>query len=130
MTAPKVLSVGQCGIDHPALSRFLRQEFDATVVPADSADDAIDELRRDKYDLVLANRVFDEGGSGMELIATIKGDPALAEVPVMLVSDLLAAQQQAEELGAAPGFGKSELGRPETVTRIAAVLGDGKAGGR
>ena len=124
MMTPKVLSVGQCGVDSAAISRFLRRSFDADVIAVDSADEAIDELRRDRYDLVLANRVFDLGGSGLELIATIKADSTLNPVPVMLVSDLPAAQRQAEELGAVPGFGKASLGRPEAIERIAAALGN------
>jgi two-component system chemotaxis response regulator CheY len=126
MTTPKVLSVGQCGADHAAISRFLRQQFGAMVVAVDSADAAIDELRGADFDIILVNRVFDLGGSGLELIAAIKNDAALAATPVILVSDRPDAQRRAEALGAAPGFGKSALGQPETVERIKSVLPDRK----
>jgi two-component system, chemotaxis family, chemotaxis protein CheY len=123
MAKRKVLSVGQCGIDHPAIRRLLQREFDADVVPADSADEALAELRDGPYDLVLVNRVFDLGGSGLEFIADLKADETLKRVPAMLVSDLAEAQRKAVELGALPGFGKAALQRPETVERIAAALG-------
>jgi two-component system chemotaxis response regulator CheY len=123
MGTRKVLSVGQCGIDHPAIRRLLQHKFDADVIPADSADEAFAELRSQPFDLVLVNRVFDMGGSGLEFIADLKADDALARVPVMLVSDLPEAQRQAKELGAMPGFGKAALHRPETVERLAGVLG-------
>jgi len=122
MAAHRVLSVGQCGVDHAAIGGLLRREFDADVVPADSLEEALDALRNGRFDLVLANRVFAYGGSGLDLIAAIKADESLKDVPVVLVSDLPEAQRQAERLGALPGFGKSALGRPETARRLAAVL--------
>jgi len=125
MLSRRVLSVGQCGADHPGIQWLLRSKFDAEVVPADSAEGALAELRRQRYDLVLANRIFDEGGSGLDFISALKSDDTLSRIPVMLVSDLPAAQQQAVALGALPGFGKAALHRPETAERLAAALGGG-----
>ena len=122
MIRSKVLSVGQCGMDHSAIERLLQREFDAEVVPVDSADAAFMELRRQKFDLVLVNRIFDLGGSGLDFVASLKAGDEHKQVPVMLVSDLPEAQRRAIELGAAPGFGKSALSRPETVLRIGAAL--------
>jgi two-component system, chemotaxis family, chemotaxis protein CheY len=122
MSAYKVLSVGQCGVDHPAIRRLLHSKFDAAVTPMDSAEDALAELRRQRYDLVLANRVFDLGGSGLDFISALKASESSSGVPVMLVSDLAAAQQQAVALGALPGFGKTALHQPETAERLAAAL--------
>jgi two-component system chemotaxis response regulator CheY len=127
MATRKVLSIGQCGVDHPAIRRLLQRELDADVVPMDSADEAFAELRRRPYDLILANRVFDLGGSGLEFIADLKADESLNRVPVMLVSDLPEAQRQAVELGAMPGFGKVALHRPETAERLAAAVANGES---
>ncbi len=131
MPSRRVLSVGQCGADHSAIARLVRRVgADAEAVPADSAEEALAELRGGGYALVLVNRVFDCGGSGLDLIARIKADEAVRDVPVMLVSDYPSAQQQAVELGALPGFGKSALGAPETARRLTAALGgDGGASG-
>lgn len=123
MAGKKVLSVGQCGVDHPAIARTIRDRFGADVVPADSAEEAFAELQSGDYDLVLANRVFDMGGSGLEFIARLKADDALRDVPVMLVSNYPDAQAEATALGALPGFGKAALREPDTLRRLADVLG-------
>jgi two-component system chemotaxis response regulator CheY len=124
MAAKKVLSVGQCGVDHPAIARVIRERFDADVVPADSADEAFAALRSGGYDLVLANRVFDMGGSGLEFIARLKADDRLKGVPVMLVSNYPDSQAEATALGALPGFGKAALRDPATLGKLADALGD------
>ena len=73
-------------------------------------------MRSTRYDLVLVNRVLDEdGSSGLELIRALKHDPALADVPVMLVSNHADAQEAAFDLGASPGFGKASLHSDATL---------------
>ena len=124
MGKKRVLSVGQCGADHAAIGWLLRGEFGAEVVPADSAESAIAALRDNKYDLVLVNRVFDRGGSGLDFITRIKDDDEFKAVPVMLVSNYEDAQQQATARGALLGFGKAALNEPATHRRLAEVLGD------
>ncbi len=125
MSRPRILSVGQCGFDHSSISRFLQQSCDAQVDAADSKGEALDALRAEPalYDLVLVNRVFDRGGdSGFDLIKEVREDSTLAEVPVMLVSNFADAQRQATELGALPGFGKSDVGDDGTAQRIKDAL--------
>jgi two-component system chemotaxis response regulator CheY len=123
MNRPKVLSVGQCGYDHGNLARALAERFDAEVVGADTAAEAIEAVRSAPRDLVLVNRVLDADGSmGLDLIRALKADPALAAVPVMLVSNLAEAQDEAVESGALPGFGKSELNSARAIERIEAAL--------
>jgi two-component system chemotaxis response regulator CheY len=123
--AKRVLSVGQCGADHWGLSRALRQAFGAEVVAAAGADEALDRLRDEAFDLVLVNRVFDaDGASGVELIRRITGGAGLSPPPVMLVSNYDDAQREAVAAGAAPGFGKAGLGRPPMLERVGAVLRD------
>lgn len=123
MTPPRILSVGQCGYDHRHLANLLGTRLSAQVTPADDFGEALNALRADRYDLVLVNRITDgDGSAGLDLIRTLKAEPALAAVPVMLVSDLPQAQTDAVALGACAGFGKSELSRPQTLDRIRAVL--------
>ena len=124
MSSKRVLSVGQCMADHGAISRTLRREFDAEVVSADTAGEALDRLRREAFALVLVNRVLDaDGSAGLEVIRRIKADEALRAVPVMLVSNYPDAQAQAAEAGAVPGFGKAALSQPQTVARLKPFLG-------
>jgi len=117
------LSVGQCLADHSGLSRTLRQAFGAEVVPAADADEALGRLRREKFALVLVNRVFDaDGASGLEFIRRVAAEEGLAPPPVMLVSNYDDAQRAAVAAGAAPGFGKADLGRPEMLARVGDYL--------
>jgi CheY-like chemotaxis protein len=120
----RVLDVGNCGVDHAAIRRLLGGHFAAEVVQNHSQLEALASLRREQFDLVLVNRVFDRDGSdGLELIRAIKADSDLADVPVMLITNYEQHQRRAVEAGALPGFGKAELGDPETKERLAAILG-------
>ena len=123
---PRVLDVGQCGFDHGSIARHLKSKFGAEVTAADSAGQALVSLRAGEFDLVLVNRIFDADGSkGIDLIRSIKADPELARVPVMLVSNYAEAQAEARELGALPGFGKGEIQSGRPVAPLAEVLGQG-----
>jgi two-component system chemotaxis response regulator CheY len=124
MNAPRILSVGHCGFDAPRIAQFLGREFGAEVLEADDASEALDALRHSRFDLVLINRVGNrDGAPGMDLIRTIRDDPAFADVPTMLVSNYPDAQRQAVAAGAFPGFGKAELNTPKAVAAVAAALG-------
>jgi two-component system chemotaxis response regulator CheY len=124
MARKRVLSVGQCAADHATIRRVIEGHFDAAVVSAATFAEALADLRRTPADLVLVNRVLDyDGSEGVDLVGQINADEALRQVPVMLVSNYEDAQEQARGKGARPGFGKSELNRPETVARLRAVLG-------
>jgi two-component system chemotaxis response regulator CheY len=124
MSHPTVLNVGQCGFDHGKIARHLEQAFGATVLEASTFAEAIASLRRQRFALILVNRVNDsDGAPGLDLIRTLKSDPDLASLPVMLVSNYADAQNQAEALGALPGFGKSDLASPTTRARLEALLG-------
>jgi CheY-like chemotaxis protein len=119
----RVLSVGQCGPDHFALTRFLRQHFAVEIVPADLSAAALEQLRKTPFDLVLVNRKLDADYSdGLEVIRSIKADPALASIPVMLVTNYPEHQQAAVAIGALPGFGKLEYDNPETLEKLRHVL--------
>ena len=60
--AKRVLSVGQCFADHSGITRVLRGTFGAEVVGADSAPQALEQLRQERFALVLVNRVLDADG--------------------------------------------------------------------
>ena len=118
-----VLSVGQCGQDNYSLSRFLQSKFNVQVDTADTAAEALDRVRRSPPDLVLINRKLDcDYSDGTEIVRLIKADPALAETPVMLVTNYPEHQEQAVALGAEYGFGKLEFGSPDVVLRLEPFL--------
>jgi len=119
MAGKRVLSIGQCGPDHYSISWVLRQHFSADVVPARNALEAFDLLKKGPYDLILVNRILDaDHSSGLELIKKLKTTPSAEQTPVMLVSNLAPAQQQATALGAVPGFGKDELTDDALLERL------------
>ena len=124
MTTRRVLDVGQCALDHAAISRLLTEHFDVEVHRADRADEVVRLMRGQRFDLVLINRRLDADDSdGTVVLREIKSSPASADTPVMLVSNYPEAQAAAVELGAEPGFGKAELHRPEVVDQLAGTLG-------
>lgn len=121
----KVLSVGQCGADHGAISFILRRNFTVSLDTAHSVNEALT-AAKDGYDLVLVNRVLDRSGeSGLDLIRQMQSDELLVHVPVILVSNYADAQQQAVEAGAQPGFGKSQLRDPGLLDQLSSILDNG-----
>ena len=120
----RVLGVGNCSFDHGTIEGLIRANFDAEVVAASCHDDALEQLRADRFDLVLVNRKLAvDASDGQELIEQIKADPRLTETPVMMLSNYPEAQAAAMAAGAEPGFGKAELERPETAEKLGRFLG-------
>jgi len=128
-SSPRVLDVGNCGHDHGQISRMLERNFGAVLEIAHSADETVERLAREHFDLVLINRKLDNDYSdGLEVVKRIKSDPKLKHTPVMLVTNYPDHQAMAVAEGALPGFGKLELGSPATQERLSAVLlGDGQS---
>ncbi|MFM8174084.1 MAG: response regulator, partial [Pirellulaceae bacterium] len=92
----KVLDVGNCGPDHAAIRRLLTSRFQADVLQADQAVDALQTIATNAIDLILVNRKLDiDYSDGMEVIRAIKADPKGSQIPVMLVSNYPEAQQEA-----------------------------------
>lgn len=119
----RVLDVGQCGPDHAAIRAYLTRHFDCDVLQSHGAEDTLHQLKSVRYDLVLVNRKLDQDYSdGIEIIRKMKADPAVAAVPVMLVTNYPEHQDAAVTAGALRGFGKLEYDRPETREKLAVVL--------
>ena len=123
MSMTRVLSIGQCGFDHGQISALLRREFGAETVAAATLPQAQQLLDRELPSLILVNRILDiDGGDGMEIVRRLCASEKSNGVPVMLVTNYPEYQAEAGALGAKPGFGKSELGRPETLDKLRAFL--------
>ena len=118
-----VLSVGQCGFDDSQIARWLNRLGTVEMRSAPTTSAALAALRDCPPDLVLVNRLLDgDGSSGLDLIQTIKSDPASRSIPVMLVSNLANAQERAREFGALPGFGKADLRSEAVLARLKELL--------
>lgn len=125
----KILDVGNCGPDHATLTKFFSTNFGAEVAQADRADDALAKLQAEEFDLVVVNRKLDiDYTDGLDVIKQIKANPATKGVPVMLITNYAEHQDAAEAVGATRGFGKLELGKPETVERVRAAWNRSSAG--
>lgn len=109
----KVMSVGQCNPDHNSISAFLKGNFECEIVRIDSTDEAIEELLKNQYNLVLVNRKLDiDYTDGTILIKKMQEIESLKKIPIMLISNYPEYQEEAIKLGAVRGFGKSELTLP------------------
>ena len=126
----KVLLVGHCGFDASSLEQFVRD------IVADATGQAADDVRvqmvndeerllevTDEQSLLLVNRVLDgrfAARSGPSLIERLNQSGVGAKM--LLISNYADAQQQAESVGALPGFGKSEVGGEAAAARLRAAL--------
>jgi hypothetical protein len=114
--------VGHCGPDAAMLRNLIGRV--APDVPVVNVNDAasLDDLARAGR-LLLVNRVLCGSfahESGIEMIRELS---ARESAPVsMLISNYEESQRQAEQAGAAPGFGKSELYLGSTSARLLAAL--------
>ena len=122
----RVLSVGQCGMDHGSITRMVQKHFGAEVIGADTQEQALAEARQSEIALVLVNRLLDRDGSpGLDILRAFKADAELKDVPIMLVSNYEEAQREAVEQGALVGFGKASLEEAGTLARLREVLARG-----
>lgn len=120
----RVLDVGNCGFDHGSIKSLVESNFDAEVVQAHNLDEAISQLDDLDFDLTLVNRVFDRNGeSGLDLIRKITGASSSRPTTVMLITNYANYQDEAVELGAVPGFGKSQLSEQATLDKLRVHLG-------
>jgi len=119
----KVLDVGQCDMDHASIRQLIESHFDAAVIRAHGAEDALKQLREGPFDLVLINRKLDRDQSdGIDIVRTIKAADDLASVPVMIITNFDDHQERAVSAGAVLGFGKADLTDKETEQRLGQFL--------
>jgi len=114
----KVVLVGHCGFDQGSIGRAVASALPGVTVESVYNTDGLGQHAGPDA-LLLVNRVLDGRfgmGSGVDLI----GDLAQRDQPpaMMLISNYPEAQAKAVEAGALPGFGKNELGRPETARKL------------
>jgi len=121
----KIALVGHCGPD----SSYLRMTVlkaagkDAQILMADDDSELKDALEQG-VDLILFNRELGYGFQdkmGVDAIKRLK--TAYPNVKSMLVSNYAEAQAAEVASGAAPGFGKREIGSPRVLEVIREALG-------
>jgi signal transduction histidine kinase len=123
MSAPRVLVVE----DSPTQARLLRLILEGEGFAVDVAEDghaALARLAAEPFDLVVSD-VLMPGLTGFELCRLIKGDPALRDIPVVLVTTLREPQEivQALEVGA-DSFIRKPYEPDALVLRLRSLLAD------
>lgn len=118
-----VLDVGNCNPDHSAIKSMLTSRYDVTVLRADALLDTLEILKKGSVDLVLINRKLDiDYSDGVEILKSIKADPSLSAIPVMIVTNYPEHQEAAVAMGAEYGFGKLQYQEAGTHERLARFL--------
>lgn len=121
----EVLIVGHCDLDNPQITALIENNFSARVTRAKLLKDAKEFLKKQKYDLVIINRIgaFD-GHSGLELIKEIKKE-GNDTTPLMMITNYKEQMDLAIENGAVLGYGKDKLHDNGTITLLGKYLDDG-----
>jgi len=128
--APLVLLVGHCLPDSFGLRRAVKKALARAEVTRVNSEDAL-RRRLPRADLLLVNRALDgrfTDVDGVAMIARLRGESAGSPARLMLVSDYPEAQRAAEEEGALPGVGKSDLRSRGSLERIASAAGATRPG--
>ena len=120
MDIDTVVLVGHCGFDANQLARFVEQTLpDVKVVSAH--EDAALASASNEQSLWLVNRKLD-GRFDTDGLGLITRQAAKQRGPrVMLISNYADAQQQAQNAGAFPGFGKADLFSDHATTNLKAA---------
>jgi len=113
--------------------RFLRKAAETalkrrgfTVIPAVDGEEALRLARAEAPDLILLDMIMPKM-QGFEVLRSLKGDPATAGIPVLILSNLGQDSdvQQALEAGAAGYFVKANLSLQDLVKRVGEMVGGG-----
>ncbi|MEM9586539.1 MAG: response regulator [Planctomycetota bacterium] len=119
-----LVDCGNCGPDFNSIRNMTTEHFDVTVLQTHGAEDTLELLRSRDVDLVTVNRKLDRDYTdGLDVIKQIKADAAVAEVPVMLVTNYDEHQDTAIAEGAVRGFGKLAINDVATVETLKPYLG-------
>ena len=118
-----VVLVGHCGFDQSSLSRAVAALLPGVAVKSANNTAGLTPYTRPDA-LLLVNRVLDgrfDAGTGVDLIQQLAGQNPAPKM--MLISNYPDAQARAVQAGALPGFGKSEVGLPDTARKLKALAG-------
>src|SRR4051794_2884939 len=112
-----VILVGHCDFDGPRLQKEISAKMPNVNVTRLNDEDEFDRIIKSSDAVLLINREpVGMDRDGIELVRCACESNGNSHV--MLISDYEDAQEEAEELGALPGFGKADIGSPKLVERI------------
>jgi len=126
----KVLVVGNCDYDGPRIVAMINENFkNLNVMESKTIDKAINLIKKNKFELVMVNRIGNEDGrNGLELIDWIRNnkDKKLKSTPIMLITNYLDKMNEAMKHGAIKGFGKEDINSSRKLSPIKKHLGYSK----
>jgi two-component system, OmpR family, alkaline phosphatase synthesis response regulator PhoP len=93
------------------------------VVVAHDGEEALEKIKAEKPDLVLLDLIMPKK-SGFDVLKEVKATPELADIPVVVLSNLSQATDAAEtkKLGAIDFIVKAEISLQDLVDRIGTLL--------
>jgi twitching motility two-component system response regulator PilH len=102
---------------HPLRLLLKRHGYDAEAVS--SGDEALRRMRADRPQLVMLD-VMMPGMSGMQVLRSIKADPELRDIPVIMYSAgiNISDKEEARKLGAREWLTKGQVKWKDLVSRI------------
>jgi len=120
----RILLVGHCGVDGPRMQSEIASFLPGADVPRINSDRDLNRAVKEGADLLLINRepLGFEPKLGTDLIRELH--EKYPDQKLVLVSDYEDAQEEAEEAGALPGFGKDLLGSPQFEAAVLQALGN------
>jgi DNA-binding NarL/FixJ family response regulator len=121
----RAVLVGHCLPDRFMLKSTVEQALPEVKIEAANDESAL-ETSATADALLLVNRVLDGDFDSEDGVALIRRMAQQDQAPAMLlVTNRSDAQEEAAQAGAAPGFGKDEVGQEQTLKRLreAASLG-------
>jgi CheY-like chemotaxis protein len=95
------------------------------VTPCRDAARALDQVRANVPDLIITDFDMPPGLTGLELVQALKGDPATANVPIMMVAGSIPAMSAADRSALACCLGEPVL-PAELVRQVREVLDSGR----
>jgi len=114
----KILLVEDDALFQGLLAKKLQEAGFAVTIKSDG-DQAWQSVQKEKPDLILLDLII-PGIDGFEMLSRLKEDPVLAQIPVIVLSNLGEAEkvQQALALGAKDYLVKAHVELEEIVDRI------------
>ena len=119
----RILLVGHCGVDGPRLQREIASQFDSVRADRINSMDDLEAACAEGADLLLVNRepLGFEPLMGVDVIRQLHEE--YPDQKIILVSDYEDAQEEAEQVGALPGFGKADIGSSKFTDTVRGALG-------
>jgi two-component system chemotaxis response regulator CheY len=108
----RILLVGHCGVDGPRLQREIAAQLNSAEALRVNSMEQLKRACADGAELLLVNRepLGFSPLMGIDLIRQLR--EAYPDQKAILVSDQADAQAEAVDVGALPGFGKSDINSP------------------